>query len=90
MKNADLPAFTIADQLAYRISAEISRGEPISLYSKIRMGLTKREHYAMAAMQGILASDTEQVLQPETVVNDALLIADAMLKTLEEKVGDES
>lgn len=46
-------------------------------------GLTKRERFAMAAMQGILAGDVEQQFD-STQVDVAVEFADALLKELEE------
>lgn len=46
-------------------------------------GLTKREAFAMAAMQGCLASDREQALTQGQVVDWSIRLADAMLEELE-------
>ena len=46
-------------------------------------GLTKREVYAMAALIGIIASDTEEwnvLKSPTDAADSAFILADAMLK----------
>lgn len=48
------------------------------------LGLTKREMFAMAAMQGLLATLTEEYdLSPRELAEDAVLNADALLAELE-------
>ena len=55
------------------------------------MGLTKREHFAMAAMQAILADHTAANLDreggPDTVARYAVRMADVMLAKLGGKDG---
>ena len=46
--------------------------------------MTKREAFAMAAMQGMLGSNWGATI-PEVIATDSLQIADAMLAALEEK-----
>ncbi len=46
-------------------------------------GLTKREHFACLAMQGIVSSDTRRIYGSERVAIDAVSYADALLKELE-------
>lgn len=76
MKNGDMPAMAISTsesicQLTGTLKAEFA-------------GLTKREMFAMAAMQGLLSS-----LAPDESVTDELLakssvaVADALLAELE-------
>ena len=47
------------------------------------MGLTKREHFAGLAMQGIMANE-EAYLTWSDLAKDAVAMADALLKTLEQ------
>lgn len=46
-------------------------------------GLTKREHFAGLAMQGIISADTRKIYGSERVAIDAINYADALLKELE-------
>jgi len=47
-------------------------------------GLTKREHFAAMAMQGLIASDTpEWTGTPESQAENAVKYADALLKELQ-------
>ena len=51
-------------------------------------GLTKREHFAAMAIQGIVSNSTCRTGEPEwkeTIVRDAIDIADALLLALEQK-----
>ncbi len=50
--------------------------------------LTKREAFAMAAMQGILASDWQHQVHQNDCAVMALGFADATLKALEESDGE--
>jgi len=52
----------------------------------INTGLTKREHIAAMAMQGLLSNPSGYniVSWKRTVVEDAVDLADALLKALEE------
>lgn len=52
MKNKDKPAMATMDQF---ISKDLSFGKEIKGHS----GLTKREYFSSAAMQGLLAQDLE-------------------------------
>jgi hypothetical protein len=52
-------------------------------YTLDSMGMTKREVAAMAAMQGILAVDREQI-RPFDVAHDAVAYADALIAKLGE------
>jgi hypothetical protein len=44
-------------------------------------GLTKREMFAMAAMQGLLANESDRL--PQYIAADAVIAADALLAELE-------
>jgi len=79
MNNGDMPA------MAQTNSENICKqtGTPIHMH----MGLTKREHFAGRAMQGILASDTQVVVTQEACVKLAVEHADALLAELEKPKG---
>ena len=51
-------------------------------YREASDGLTKREHIAIAAMQGLLASGDATALEPAEVASDAVNLADALLERL--------
>ncbi len=70
MKNSDQPSYPILD--------------PNSSY--YREGLTKREYFAGLAMQGVLASRQpyKARMTVNQVASEAIGIADALLKQLEQ------
>ena len=74
MRNGDMPAMPFE-------GGENNGMQPWS-------GLTKREHFASLAMQGILASDTDAVIAQDICVKLAVEHADALLTELEK--GGES
>ena len=89
MKNADKPINPLkrANNAFYDEQDEpfISRVKPL-------IGLTKREHYAGLAMQGLLAncnggmtSGGNHVFSPNGISELAVLHADELLKQLENK-----
>ena len=89
MKNADKPINPLkrANNAFYDEKDEpfISRVKPL-------IGLTKREHYAGLAMQGLLAnsyggmtSGGSRTFSPNEISKLAVLHADELLKQLEEK-----
>jgi hypothetical protein len=47
------------------------------------IGLTKREHFAALAMQGLLAHN-DSVDEMKIIASDAVKLADALLKALED------
>ena len=49
-------------------------------------GLTKREHFAGLAMQGLMA-DEEEYRQWSDLAKDSVAVADALLKALEQDNG---
>ncbi len=85
MKNADMPAMPCGESYKTQQSyggdwVECKKG---ALYN----GLTKREMFAMAAMQGILASltnDTDDI-SPENLARSTVRNADALLAELERR-----
>lgn len=77
MKNGDNPAFPYASQDAFVRGGMAKAG--ISL-----AGLTKREAFAMAAMQGILANPSwNDGGNPKHVAGSAIVFAEELLKQLE-------
>lgn len=70
MKNGDQFAFPYAAQDPELLGEGVSMG-----------GMTKREMFAMAAMQGILANG--KVLSDDAIAEYALECADELLKKLE-------
>ncbi len=51
----------------------------------INLGLTKREYFAIKAMQGLLAADKDFLMKMEYTVRCAVSHADALLAELETK-----
>jgi hypothetical protein len=49
------------------------------------LGLTKREYFAIKAMQGLLAADTDFLMKMEDTVRCAVSHADALFAQLETK-----
>ena len=49
----------------------------------VGVGLTKREHFAGLAMQGVLASDVDNIITVSRAVLVAIEAADALLTELE-------
>lgn len=48
-------------------------------------GLTKREMFAMAALQGMLAHSGDSRYLPETIASSAMAYADALLAEMDKK-----
>ena len=77
MKNSDMPAMPLnsdehADGFMNRQSIAITTA-----------GLTKREHFAGLAMQGMLTNPCDYS-KPEHAAHDAIMYADALLAALEQ------
>ena len=68
MNNADEPASPI-----------VETNEDVC----VSIGLTKREQFAMAAMQGLLADSETNYSKVEFMAAEAVYCADALLKALE-------
>lgn len=84
MRNADMPAMPQTDEyrgnLEYYLMHDESIGEPPTEGA----GLTKREHFAAVAMQGLIASwGQHDVTDFGEIASDAVLAADALLAELE-------
>lgn len=76
MNNGDLPASPLpvcGDGIAWKVS---DLGNPALV-----IGLTKREQFAMAAMQGLLSC--KQGMQPKFTAQCAVKYADELLAELE-------
>lgn len=79
IKNADMPAMPVCS------GSESSQYNGVT-YNKNFLdgiGLTKREMFAMAAMQGLCSHSGDYHL-PEHLAHDALMYADALLAALEQ------
>ena len=70
MNNSDMPAMPF-----------VEGDGPCS----VATGLTKREHFAGLAMQGILISDPQQSSSSRYIARQALEVADALLAALEQE-----
>ena len=83
VSNGDMPANPIVMENGHPYHASQARFENASLVS----GLTKREAFAMAAMQGMIASGICTPPQDETIHHmtsmASVSYADALLKELE-------
>jgi len=75
MNNGDLPAYQVTTEA-------IETEEDIATEWFNHTGLTKREAFAMAAMQGMLASG-EVITDYDYLASEATEMANAMLKALE-------
>jgi hypothetical protein len=75
IKNGDLPAMPVATEQLYESRCNSGSWELASL------GITKREMFAMAAMQGICSSSP--TISNELIASEAVALADALLAELE-------
>ena len=85
MNNKDMPAMPTPTKKMYVGTDD--DGKEILQTVNGGNGLTKREHFAGLALQGILSNPTCKTGQDqwkECIARDALLIADALLSALEE------
>ncbi|WP_447077633.1 hypothetical protein [Shewanella algae] len=73
MKNSDMPAMPVIDW-------DIKDGKAVQFTSS--EGLTKREVFAMHALQGILSCESVDET-PKVIVGVAVLYADELIKELE-------
>ena len=78
MKNADMPAMPTPEDLDgyYRDPKACKFFMPF-------MGLTKREHFAGLAMQGVLSSDANLEMSPKEIATISVEQADVLLAELE-------
>lgn len=77
MKNADMPASPVINSEGFPTRISFIQDEPLAA-----TGLTKREAFAMAAMQGLLASGCGLQNQYD-LAHQSLAAADALLAELE-------
>jgi hypothetical protein len=75
MKNADLPAMPFTEE-PYPIDAINTN------YGAVATGLTKREYFAVLAMQGLCAHSGDYYTGTD-LAQDAVMYADALLAELE-------
>lgn len=75
IKNGNLPAMPITYEAEYPSSIGYEKR------TEVEFGLTKREQFAMAAMQGLCA--TGQYVSFDHVAQDAVKAADELLAELE-------
>jgi len=76
MKNADMPAMP-------KGIAVSPKGNVYGIRES-ESGLTKREHFAAMAMQGLLSSfGVHDVTAYDEIASDAVMAADALLKEIE-------
>lgn len=78
MKNGDMPAMPLSIEQAENLYGFIhgNHGEPDGL------GLTKREHFAGLALQG-MCGDPDRKGEFSNYARDAVMMADALLAELE-------
>jgi len=75
MNNADMPASPMFDKYGGAGSVVCKEG-----YSHKAYGLTKREAFAMAALQGLASFEH---ISLELIASEAVSLADALLKELD-------
>lgn len=80
MKNADMPAMP-AGTVAMDVGG---RGGSLIMKNVERNGLTKREHFAAMAMQGLITLKGSDCLDTEITTKQCVRMADALLKALED------
>ena len=76
MKNADMPAMPVPHQIVDANHIHFKIGSK---------GLTKREHFASMAMQGMASADIESQLSWDDIASNAVEAANALLKALEQE-----
>jgi hypothetical protein len=83
MRNSDMPAMPVSmETRQYEDSAGCTHVEAVEFYE----GLTKREHFAGLAMQGLCHAIDSQgtwAHDSETVADAAVIYADALLAQLD-------
>lgn len=84
MKNSDMPAMPMgqADNGGYWLKSDLDDG--YAEQCKPAFGLTKREMFAMAAMQGILSNSSDRYTYAQ-LAGHAVAHADAILSALEKQ-----
>ena len=79
MKNADKPINP------YMYNGVVQREKTVDWDNDILYGLTKREHFAAMAMQGLCANPKYAGSLNATMVSCAISLADELLNQLEEQ-----
>ena len=77
MKNGDMPVTPVVGS-----NGRIQAFTDDEGFSAMATGLTKREAFAMAAMQGLAAGDTDNRATHEDLAIGSVIMADALLKEL--------
>lgn len=82
-RNGDMPATPLQDEgIPSLFQAAVDK-------EGLCIGLTKREQFAMAAMQGLLASlGQHDVTAASELASDSVLFADALLSELDKDGGE--
>ena len=79
MSNADMPAMAFEEITERNGSGSVTK-------FRNHKGLTKREHFAAMAMQGLLASvGSHDVTSVSEIASDSMAYADELLKALEQE-----
>ncbi len=81
MNNADMPAMPMVNSDGFPTAGGFFESKAEGEYESI--GLTKREHFAGLAMQGICASGP--VISNKLIVIESLRLADALLAELDKE-----
>ena len=81
MNNSDMPAMACVVEPSDEARLQAA-GVGIVLSNTYHKGLTKREHFAAMAMQGILATDVEMKWHQDDIGALAVEHADALLEAL--------
>lgn len=83
MKNSDMPAMPIkgCDDRFFNFDTDVDKGYFES--GKFTTGLSKREHFAAMAMQGLLANEACETEGVQAMADYSVWVADALLAELE-------
>ncbi len=81
MQNLAYPGLIGKKEETYMDQGGYGHTRIVGVYSK---GLSKREHYAALAMQGLIASDPNDKMTAERMANLAVELADELIKRLAE------
>jgi hypothetical protein len=93
MKNSDLPAMPVSEKIDDQVIAQAKASGVIIKHEIQHQGLTKREHFAAMAMQGMLANTdmmkvvihSDEFASPwDDFAAQAVQQSDALLAALEE------
>jgi len=86
MNNGDMPA-TAVDRYTITEEVQIKGAQEGTTMTQgvAANGLTKREAFAMAAMQGLLTTDPNNHVDADQIASWSIECANALLKALEEE-----